>query len=73
VRDKYYEQTYMFMTDLEALVYDYTKSILIDAEALKFKPSIIVCGVISISFEIFFLVNYNKGRVKDNTVTPIFL
>ena len=47
------------MSDIEALVYDFIKSILIDAEALKFKPSLIVVACISASFEVFYLVNFN--------------
>ena len=56
---KCFEQIYSFMSDIEALVYDFIKSILIDAEALKFKPSLIVVACISASFEVFYLVNFN--------------
>lgn len=47
--ERQYEQTYNFMSEIEAAVYDYTKSILIDAESMRFKPSLIVCGVISVT------------------------
>ena len=55
-----YEQVYQFMSEIEAVVYDFIKSILIDAEVLRFKPSLIVVATISASFEVFFLVNYNQ-------------
>jgi hypothetical protein len=48
------------MCEIEAIAYDYTKSILIDAEALSFKPSLIVCGVICSTLDVFILLNYNR-------------
>ena len=45
--------TYKFICEIESAAYDFTKSIMADAESLKFKPSIIVACVISTTVEIF--------------------
>ena len=52
------------MSEIEAMVYDFIKSILIDAEVLRFKPSSIVVATISASFEVFFLVNFNQSTLE---------
>ena len=33
-KSKYYESTYKFLCEVESLAYDFTKSVLIDAESL---------------------------------------
>jgi hypothetical protein len=61
------------MSDIEAVVYDFIKSILIDAEVLKFKPSLVVVSTITASFDVFFMVNYNQSTLKENPMVPKFL
>jgi len=61
-----YEEIYSFMSDIEALVYDFIKSILIDAEVLKFKPGLIVVATISASFEVFLMINFHISTLETN-------
>jgi hypothetical protein len=44
--------THRFLCDVEAAAYDFSKSVLIDAHCLKFKPSFIVAALFSASLEI---------------------
>jgi hypothetical protein len=44
--------THQFLCDVETACYDFTKSVLIDSESLKFKPSIIVPALITCTLEI---------------------
>lgn len=44
--------TYKFVCDVETAVYDFTKSLLIDAESLKYRQSIMVVALISATIEI---------------------
>jgi hypothetical protein len=44
--------THQFLCDVETACYDFTKSVLIDAEVLKYKPSIIVPALITSTLEI---------------------
>ena len=48
-----YEIVYQFVCDIESLVYDLAKSVLIDASTLKYKPSLIVAALFSISLDLF--------------------
>ena len=54
------EVVYSFLNEIEALVYDLTKSVLIDADSLQFKPSIIVASLISISLDIYLSVTFSS-------------
>jgi hypothetical protein len=54
------------MSDIEAMVYDFIKSILIDAEVLKFKPGLIVVATISASFEVFLMINFHISTLEVN-------
>lgn len=44
--------TYKFVCDVETAVYDFTKSLLIDAECLKYRQSTMVVALISATIEI---------------------
>ena len=46
--------TYKFLCDIETSVYDLTKSLITDAESLKFRGSILVAALITASIEIHF-------------------
>ena len=52
------------MSDIEAMVYDFIKSILIDAEVLIFKPGLIVVATISASFEVFLMINFHISTLE---------
>ena len=54
VKNNWYLSTYKFVCEVESAAYDFTKSLLIDAESLKYKSSMLVAAVISISIEIIF-------------------
>ena len=41
------------MCEIESTAYDFTKSILVDSEAMKFKASIVVAAIISVTLEIY--------------------
>ena len=45
--------TYRFLCDIETEVYDISKSVLIDAESMKFKPSIIIAAVVTATIEMY--------------------
>ena len=66
----HYEEVYAFMSEIEATVYDYTKCILIDAECLKYKPSMIVSAVISITMEVYLLVKFPKSKLEHQPLSP---
>ena len=44
--------TYKFICDVETAVYDFSKSLLIDAESLKYRQSLLIAALISTSIEI---------------------
>ena len=48
----HFDYTYDFLGEVEALGYDICKSVLIDAELLEFKPSIIVASVLYTSIDL---------------------
>ena len=59
---------YDFFGAIEALAYDLSKSMLIDAHSLSFKASISVCALISVSIEIYMRIKicpyiYQKGKL----------
>ena len=58
------------MCDVETACYDFTKSVLIDAEVLKYKPSIIVPALITSTLEIALRKIYedkiNSGIIQNN-------
>ena len=56
--------TYKFVCDIETAVYDFTKSVLIDAEALKFLPSLTVAAIMSTTLEIYFSHLGSESNVK---------
>ena len=57
--------TYRYMCEIETAAYDLSKSVLIDAESMKFKPSIIVVALVTAAIEIKFNLFLNE-RGKAN-------
>jgi hypothetical protein len=49
---EWFSSTYKFFCDVETASYDFTKSILIDPECLKYKASFIVASLITVTIEI---------------------
>lgn len=49
---EFYLGTYNFLCSVEAVCYDYTKSVLIDGNLLKYSPSILVSSLVSGSIEV---------------------
>jgi hypothetical protein len=64
---KTHRTTYWFLCEVESAAYDFTKSVLIDAHCMKFKPSIIVAGIISSSIEI--ALRLRKGQADPQAPT----
>lgn len=56
IMEKYavtYEVIYTFMCDIESMVYDLAKSVLIDASMFKYKGSLIIAGLVTVSLDLF--------------------
>ena len=51
-KNRFYSSTYKFICDVETVTYDYTKSVLIDSESTKYKPSIIVASLVCVAIEV---------------------
>lgn len=49
------KETVQFFNDITTIVYDFSKSIAIDATLFKYKPSVLAASVIFISFQLQFL------------------
>ena len=78
--------TYNFLCSVEAICYDYTKSVLIDGNTLKYSASVIVASLVSGSIEVVLKNIQNKlvshklvhesilicNKVWDTIVTNIF-
>lgn len=59
-KDEMFISTYKFMCEVESAAYDFTKSLIIDAEILKYKSSLVVAAIISVTLEIYF-----KLKIKE--------
>lgn len=51
-KNKWLMSTYQFMCEIEQQAYDLTKSVLIDCECSKFRPSLIVVSLITAAIEL---------------------
>ena len=56
------EDVYNFLTDAETIVYDFSKSVLIDAQLMRYLPSIVVCALITASLEVLVKVNFPEDQ-----------
>ena len=65
-----YEIIYNFMCDLESMVYDLSKSVLIDASTLKYKGSLIVASLISVSLDLFVRLTLPNLRSSKQPLAP---
>ena len=61
---------YDFICDIEATAYDFTKSMLIDAEVHEFNNSIAVLSIISVSIDIFLMTEFTKSKIINSPLFP---
>lgn len=54
---------------MESAAYDFTKSVLIDAECMKYKSSLVVAAIISISIEIIMKLKIEE-RKSEKYIDP---
>ena len=66
IKEPLCEEVYNFLTEAESIVYDYSKSILIDAQLMRYLPSIVICAVITASLEILIKVNFPEDQGTPN-------
>jgi hypothetical protein len=59
-----FESTYTFFSEVEAIVYDYTKSMLIDCETLNYRSSVLMASVISASIEVYLNLNLPNNNIN---------
>ena len=69
----YLDDVYNFFGEIEALAYDLSKSVLIDAHSLQFKGSIIVCSLISVSIELYIRVKLSNEALENSPREPAVL
>jgi hypothetical protein len=67
------EDIYNFFGDIEAIAYDFTKSLLIDCETMRYLPSLVVCAVISTTIEIYQRVHLTEKALASNPRARIVL
>lgn len=61
---------YDFICDVEATAYDLTKSLLIDAESHEFNNSITVISIISVSIDLFLMMEFTKSKLLHSPLLP---
>ena len=67
------EAIYSFLSEVEAAAYDFSKSVLIDADSMRFKPCVLVAGLFSTTIELHLLQNNSVEHLKKNPKSPIVL
>jgi len=64
-----YDEIFNFFTTFEQIGYDFSKAMLLDAEILEFKPSIMMAGVISVAIELYLKTKvFGTGEKKMSSV-----
>ena len=70
-----YSSTYRFICDIEQFTYDFTKALLVDAECLQYRPSVLVAALISVSIEIQLNIWFDREQehlwVKEKCDMPV--
>lgn len=61
---KIYDLVYLFVGEIESAIYDYTKSILIDADSSQYRSSIVVCALLSITIDIYLKLEYSMEAIS---------
>lgn len=59
------------MCDIESLVYDFAKSVLIDGSTLRYKGSLIVAALITICIDMYTRLTMPTLTDKDNMQQPL--
>ena len=67
------EQIYAFLSEVEAAAYDFTKSVMIDADSMRFKPCVLVASLMSVSIELHLLLHQNRDSLQSNPKSPLYL
>ena len=67
------EQIYTFLSDIEGAAYDFSKSVLVDADSLRFKPCVLVASLFSMTIELHLLLNHSKEDIKQQPRAPLYL
>lgn len=68
-----YEFIYDFMGDVESLVYDLTKSILVDAASLKYKGSLIVAALVNVGIDLHLRIGFTQQRLVQRPLFPVLI
>lgn len=68
-----YLSTYKFICDVETAVYDFSKSLLIDAESLKYRQSLLVAALISASIEISLKQKFEEKQASLKKPSDTFV
>lgn len=71
--EKIYDLVYHFVSEIESAIYDYTKSVLIDAEVSQYRSSIVVCALLSITIDIYLKLECSIKAVsrRDKLKHPV--
>lgn len=70
IKEPLCEDVYNFLTEAESIVYDFSKSVLIDAQLMKYLPSIVVCALITASLEVLVKVNFTEDQFDPSASKP---
>jgi hypothetical protein len=61
---------YSFLADIEAIVYDYSKAILIDVNLAQFPPSVLIAATILASIEVFVYQKFAPHSTFEKPLNP---
>mmetsp|Transcript_34768 Transcript_34768/g.53391 ORF Transcript_34768/g.53391 Transcript_34768/m.53391 type:complete len:105 (+) Transcript_34768:634-948(+) len=56
------------MCEIESTAYDFTKSLLIDSEAMKFRPSVMVAAIITVTLEVHFRLKFDEKKQSTKVI-----
>ena len=59
------DTTYDFLCDIETMVYDFSKSFLVDVGLSKFSPSLVVAGGVFAAIEIITYKSYYREKTNS--------
>ena len=61
-RGQHMTATYRIICEVETAVYDFSKSVLADLECFRYRPSLIIAGLISATLEMCFKMRYEERQ-----------
>lgn len=68
-----YEFIYDFLCDIESMVYDFMKSLLIDAQTLRYKGSLLVAGLVTICIDLFTKLSLPELTAENQPLAPYLI